>query len=114
MYFLIEDGELLEKYNTMWDKVTASIKKEFDSQRTIWKQKSHGGKVTDVYDNKNRKLDSRYTCLAVISFDSTLKKDDHCYPPVFLEMCKYIEKKVIRHIIDNLCLQKMWFWWKID
>ena len=23
MYFLIEDDELLEKYNTMWDKVTA-------------------------------------------------------------------------------------------
>ena len=27
MYFLIEDHELLEKYNTIWDKVSADIKK---------------------------------------------------------------------------------------
>ena len=27
MYFLIEDDELLEKYNTIWDKVSADIKK---------------------------------------------------------------------------------------
>ena len=29
MYFLIEDDELLEKYNTIWDKASADIKKEF-------------------------------------------------------------------------------------
>ena len=27
MYFLIKDDELLEKYNTIWDKVSAIIKK---------------------------------------------------------------------------------------
>ena len=27
MYFLIEDDELLEKQNTIWDKVSADIKK---------------------------------------------------------------------------------------
>ena len=27
MYFFITDDELLEKYNTIWDKVTADIKK---------------------------------------------------------------------------------------
>ena len=32
MYFLIEDDELLEKYNTIWDKVSADMKKEFDSK----------------------------------------------------------------------------------
>ena len=31
-YFLIEDDDLLEKYNTIWDKVSADIKKEFDSE----------------------------------------------------------------------------------
>ena len=30
-YFLIEDYYLLEKYNTIWDKVSTDIKKEFDS-----------------------------------------------------------------------------------
>ena len=32
MYFLIEDDDLLEKYNTIWDKVSTDIKKEFDSE----------------------------------------------------------------------------------
>ena len=30
MYFLIEDDDLLEKYNTIWDKVSANIKKDID------------------------------------------------------------------------------------
>ena len=32
MSFLIEDDDLLEKYDTIWDKVSADIKKEFDSE----------------------------------------------------------------------------------
>ena len=31
-YFLIEDDDLLEKYNIIWDKVSADIRKEFDSE----------------------------------------------------------------------------------
>ena len=41
----------------------------------------------------------------MISLDSAIKKDDTCYPQVFLKECKYIEKlgiKVIRQINDNL------------
>ena len=30
MYFLIENNDLLEKHNTIWDRVSADIKKEFD------------------------------------------------------------------------------------
>ena len=32
MYFLIKDDNLLEKYNTIWNKVSADMKKEFDSE----------------------------------------------------------------------------------
>ena len=32
MYFLIEDDDLLEKYNTIWNKISADIKKEFNSE----------------------------------------------------------------------------------
>ena len=58
MYFLIEDDNLLEKYNTIWDKVSAEIKKEFDSEPICNKEflktkiKSHGDEVTDFYDKK--------------------------------------------------------------
>ena len=31
IYFLMESDDLLEKYNTIWDKVSADLKKWFDS-----------------------------------------------------------------------------------
>ena len=55
MYFLIEDDDLLEKYNTIWYKVSTDIKKEFNS-KPVYKNeflktkiKSHGDEVTDFY-----------------------------------------------------------------
>ena len=66
------------------------------------KIKAHGNEVTDFYDKKIPKLGSNHTCLAVISLDSALKKDENYYPQVFIKECKYIEKKVFRHIHDNL------------
>ena len=39
MYFLIEDDDLLEKYNTIWDKVSADIKKENYSKPVYNKKK---------------------------------------------------------------------------
>ena len=65
------------------------------------KIKSHGEEVTDFYDKEMPKVDSNHTCLAVISLDSALKKDDHYFPQVFIKECKYIEKKC-RHINVNL------------
>ena len=63
---------------------------------------SHDDKITDFHDRKIPNVDSNQICLALISLDSPLKKDDSYYPQVFLKECKYLEKKVIRHINDNL------------
>ena len=52
--------------------------------------KSHGDEVTDFYDKEIPKV------------DSILKKDENYYPQLFLKECKYIKKKVIRHINDSL------------
>ena len=58
MYFLIEDDYLIEKFITIWDNVSADIKKEFDSEPVYNKEflktkiKSHGDEVTDFYDNE--------------------------------------------------------------
>ena len=38
MCFLIEDNDLLEKYNTIWDRASADIKKEFDSEPVYHKK----------------------------------------------------------------------------
>ena len=64
--------------------------------------KSHGDKVTGFYDKEIAKVDSNHTCLAVITLDSALKKDESCYPQVFLKEYKYIKKKVIRHIPQDI------------
>ena len=75
---MTEADNLLGKYNIIWDKFSADIKKEFDSKSVDNKNflktkiKSH---VTNFYDKKIRKVDSNHTCLAVIILDSALKKD---------------------------------------
>ena len=81
IYFLIEDDELLEKCNAIWDKASADTKKEFKSEPVFDKEflktkiKSHCDEVTDFYKKKNLKVDSNHTCLAVIGFECALKKD---------------------------------------
>ena len=108
MHFWFEDNDLLEKYNTIQDKVSADIKIEFGSEPIYNKEflktkiKYQGDKATDFCDKKIPKVDSNHTCLAVISLDSAPKKDDNYYRQVFLKECKFIEKKVVRHIHNNL------------
>ena len=90
---MVEDDELLEKYNTIWDKVSPDIKKEFDGKPVYSKNylktkiKSHADEVTNFYDKKIPRLDSNHHSY---------------YLQVFLKECKYTEKKVIRHINENL------------
>ena len=56
MYFLIEDDDLLGKYNTIWNKVSADIKKEFISEPVYNKKtfenqiKSYSDKTTHFHD----------------------------------------------------------------
>ena len=47
-------------------------------------------------------MECNNTCLAVISLDSALKNDESYYSQLLLKEYKYIQKKVIRHINDNL------------
>ena len=48
-----------------------------------------------IFMQKNPKMDSDHTCLAVISLDSAFQKDKNCYPLVFLKECKCAKKKLI-------------------
>ena len=68
---------------------SALIKKEFDSESVYnenfleTKINSYDDKVTDSYDKLIPKVDSNDTCLAVISFNCALKKDENYYLQVF-------------------------------
>ena len=97
---MIEDDDLLGKYNTIWDKINADTKKEFERMsvynKTFLKTKikRHGDQNTDFYDKEIPKVDSYHTCLAVISLDCALNKDGNYCPQVFLKECKYIKKRL--------------------
>ena len=77
----------------------------YDKNFLKTKIKCHGDEVTDFYDKKIPKVESSFTCLAVISvisWDPAPKRNDNYYLQVFLKECKYIDKKVIWHISNNL------------
>ena len=62
MCFFITDDDLLEKYNTIWDKVSADLEKEFDGDSLYneeyleTKIKSHGDEVIDFCGRKGNTL----------------------------------------------------------
>ena len=64
MCFLIEDEDLVQIYNIIWDKVKADIKKEFDSEpvynKNILKTKieSHGNEGTNLSNKEIPKANS--------------------------------------------------------
>ena len=73
--------------------------------KNIWKKKkSNCDEVTNSYDKKNPKANCNSTCLAVISLDSALKENHNYYLQVLLKFCKYIKKKVVWNIHDNLSI----------
>ena len=81
MSFLINDDELLEKYNEIWEKVKNSIKKEFDSDPVYnekylkAKIKSYNRKInTNFHNNNISKEGSQYICLSVILNEFVFRK----------------------------------------
>ena len=64
MYFSIEDGDLLNEYNNIWNKVSNSIKKELDSEPIYnkillkTKRKFDGDDAKDFYDHEILKISS--------------------------------------------------------
>ena len=93
IYFLIEDNDLLEKFNIIWAKVSANIKK------IIWqwaKINSSRGETTNFCDKEIIKVKSKVT-----SLKSAPNKDGTVF-------CKCLKKNsntlqlavVIRHITD--------------
>ena len=70
----------IKKYNDVLNKVSNSIKKEFDSEPIYSKRflktkiKSYGDDDTDFQNKKIPKVGSNYTCLAVMLIDFVFKK----------------------------------------
>ena len=63
---------------------------------------SYSDEAAVFLDKGITKPASDCTCLAVIKIDSALKKEENHYPQAFSKECKYIQKEVIRHIIEDI------------
>ena len=85
IYFLIEDDDLLNKCNTIWDKIS-DAKIELNDEPVYnknflkTKTKFYGDGVTDFLDKEVPKKDYSYTCLAVIALDSIFGMCEKYYP----------------------------------
>ena len=80
IYFFIEDDELLQRFNIIWNLVRNNIKKNLienpSTRKFLITRKRSYHDVTDFHDKEVHKVDSNYICLAVILFGSLIKKDD--------------------------------------
>ena len=96
---MIEDIDVLKKYNTIYDKVSSDIEKESDSKRVYnkiflkTKMKSYRDEAAGFYNKETFRAASNHICLAAITIDSVFKKDESYYLLVFLKICKFNESK---------------------
>ena len=101
MSFVMDDEEIYEKYNEIWEVVRKLLKVKFtvgpvrDDKYIIAKLKIFNGiNITTFTDNAIPIERNLYTCIPAIDIDSVLKIDNkRTYPQAYLEQCKYKLKK---------------------
>ena len=110
MSFVMDDEEIYEKYNAIWDVVRKLLKLKFtvgpvrDDKYIIAKLKIFNGtNRTTFTDNIIPFEKNHYTCIPAIDIDSVLKIDNkRTYPQAYLEQCKYkIKKRRVVNFIDD-------------
>ena len=101
MFFLIQDDEVREKYEKIWDVIKNKLAIKFHSE-PIHEKRYLKAKVrefdgvikTNFLGNDMPKENMHYTCIACITIDSVMKIDKKNHPQVYLEECKYKVKKI--------------------
>ena len=95
MSFMVKDGNVLDKYNKIWDKIKEKVKTKFHSipvcDQTYIKAKARefDGKIkTTFLGDEAPKENMHYTCIACITIGSVMRMDKKNYPQVYLEECK--------------------------
>ena len=100
MSFVIDDKEIYEKYNEMWNVIKRLLKLKFtvspvcDDKYISAKLKIFNKiNITTFTDNVIPIEKNNYICIPAIDIDSVLKIDKRAYPQAYLEQCKYKLKK---------------------
>ena len=101
MSFVMDDKEVYEKYNEIWEVVRKLLKIKFtvgpirDDKYIIAKLKIFKKINRATFTDKIIPIEkNHYTCIPAIDIDSVLKIDNkRAYPKAYLEQCKYKLKK---------------------
>ena len=120
MSFVIDDEEVYEKYDKIWNVVKALLKLKFtaslirDDKYILAKlkifKKKNNNKIIIIHNNNkfnnNNNIvpmeKNHYICIPLIDIDSVLKIDKKVYPQAYLEECKYkLKKRKLVSFIDS-------------
>ena len=100
MSFVMDDKEVYEKYNEIWNVVKKLLKLKFtvnpvrDDKYILTKLKIFKEiNITTFTNNVVLEEKNHYACIPAIDIDSVLKIDKIAYPQAYLEQCKYKLKK---------------------
>ena len=100
MSFVMDDKEVYEKYNEIWNVVKKLLKLKFtvnpirDDKYIITKLKIFKKiNLTKFTDNVVPIEKDHHICIPAIDIDSVLKVDKKVFPQAYLEQCKYKLKK---------------------
>ena len=110
MSFVMDNEEVYEKYNEIWEVVRKLLKVKFtldpvrDDKYLITKLKIFNGINRTTFTNNAIPIErTSYNYIPTIDIDSVLKIDNkRSYPQAYLEQCKYkLRKRKIVNFIDD-------------
>ena len=100
MSFVMDDEEIYEKYNEMWEVIRKLLKVDFtvgpvrDDKYLVAKLKIFDRINRTTFTNNIIPIErNHYTCIPAIDIGSVLKIDKRVYPQAYLEQYKYKLKK---------------------
>ena len=110
MSFVLNDKEVYEKYNKIWNVVKKLLKLKFtvnpirDDKYIIAILKIFKNVNMTTFTNNVIPIEkTHYTCISAIDIDSVLKIEKRVYPQAYLEQCKYkLKKRKRSRYIDHL------------
>ena len=100
MSFIINDDDVLDKYNEIWDKIKETLSIKFHSM-PVYDEKYIKAKVrefngvikTNFLGDEIPKESMHHTCIACVTIDSVMRMEKKNYWQVYFEECKYRMKK---------------------
>ena len=103
MSFRVNNKQLLEKYNEIWEKVEMLMGIDFESKPVYGDDDKNiktkikiyaGSMVTNFHNKVIPKEKAPCKCLSVIMLDSAIKVSKKYYTQTFLEECKYVQENI--------------------